>query len=129
MAYDLHLVRLSDGEESPISLDEWTEALKAVEGVRPSENDWVGGNPNTGEEIRIPNAPGDAKVRFPDEQAWHKIFRFSHGRATLRHPDSRDRGTEAVWRVVARLCERLDLVAEGDEGERYDPETVEMAHE
>ena len=126
MGYDLHLKRLEQSEAEPLSLEEWLAALEAVEGVRPAESDTVVTNPRTGEEIRFPVLPGDAEIHFPEKEAWHTVLRFSNGRASLRHPDTWSSDAEVGWRVVASLCGRLDLIAVGDEGERYDPASGEL---
>ena len=129
MGYNLHLERVEDNDTAEVSLEEWLAALEVVEGVRPAESDAVARNPNTGEEIRIPKQPGDAEIHFPEDGAWHLIISFSHGRARLRHPGTWNSGAEIAWRVIADLCTRLNLVAVGEEGERYDPATGELVGE
>ncbi len=129
LGYDLHLERLAENEVVPIPLEEWLAALEAVEGVRPAADDAVVTNPNTGEEIRFPLRPGDAEIYFPEEREWIMVIRFFGGRGTLRHPATVSIDAQPAWRVIAQLCARLGLVAIGDEGERYDPETGELIRE
>ncbi|MDJ0971900.1 MAG: hypothetical protein QNJ06_18535 [Kiloniellales bacterium] len=129
LGYDLHLERLAENEVVPVPLEEWLAALEAVEGVRPAENDVVAKNPNTGEVIRFPRAPGDAEIYFPEEGEWWNVIHFFEGRGRLRHPANTSAGQDEVWRVIAQLCARLDLIARGDEGERYDPESGELIRE
>ncbi len=129
MGYELHLERLANDEVVPIPLEEWLAALEAVKGVRPAENDMVVKNPNTGEVIRFPRAPGDEEIYFPQEEEWTYVIHFFEGRGTLGHPWNWSSGKETGWRVIAQLCAHLGLVARGDEGERYDPETGEVVRE
>ncbi len=129
LGYDLHLERVADDRVVPVPLEEWLAALEAVDGARPAENDAVAKNPNTGEVITFPRAPGDAEIYFPDDQEWTYVIRFFEGRGILRHPGNWTSGNETGWRVVAQLCARLGLIARGDEGERYDPETGKVVRE
>ena len=127
--YGLRLVRISLGTEVAIPLEEWMAALEALEGVRPVEDVPFFTNPSTGEVIRIPRALGDAEIYLSESGTWVKAIAFARGRAIMGHPAGWSTGQETAWRVVAQLCDRLGLVAVGDEGERYDPDTREVVRD
>ena len=132
MGYDLHLVRVSGGQEVPIPLEEWLAALESLEAVRQMEDDDVVTNPNTGEVITFPRSPGDTEIFLPDDGEWIKAIRFSDGWPNLRHPDQwpgDESGVKSIWRAVDLICRHMGLFAIGDSGERYDPETGEVIRE
>jgi len=130
MAYELHIERvpLSDGgEPTPIPLDEWKSALSAIEGVRlcsPGANTIT--NPKTGEVISIPRRDGDAEVYFPDERAWHQVFRWFEGAAHVNARFEPGDSSHPVWAAAVALASRLGAVIRGDDGGVYDLQTGEV---
>ena len=124
MAYELHIER-PDGD---ISLEEWSSAVAQVEGVRLTDQDAVGVNPSTREEVRIPSAHGDTEVLFESggflglgrKKQWGRVFRFSQGRATFRATESVESPGDPAHIVAAKLASLLGASIVGDEGEVYE---------
>jgi hypothetical protein len=130
MAYELHIERFpltDEGEATPIPLEDWKAALSSTEGVRlcPPGADTIT-NPKTGETINIPRGDGDAEVYFPDDQAWHSVFRWCKGAAHVNARFDPGDSSHPVWRAAAALASHLGAEIRGDDGERYDLQTGEV---
>jgi hypothetical protein len=123
MAYDLHIERpaaSSDSEPGPITLTEWRAAVSVIDGVRIATGlIHTITNPKTGEQISFPISEGDAEVYFPDQKAWHLVFRWRDGSAIFT-ARIRPGGGSPVWVAAAALAAHLLAVIRGDEGEIYD---------
>ncbi len=117
MAYHIHIERPS----TPISLAEWRGAIEQTEGVRMAESPPAVTNPQTGEVIAFGNAGGDADVFFPDEGAWHRVFRWSRrGKVSFAAPADFTDPFCHLRRMASTLAQRLEASLVGDEGESYD---------
>ncbi len=124
MAYELHFVRMVDGTETPIPVDDWNAAAEGIEGVRLSELTEVTAlNPTTGAVVAS-DVGGDAiEVYFADQHAWVPVFHFHNGRGSFNLRFEPGDTSHPVWRAAVALARRLDATLMGDEGEHYDLET------
>ena len=111
--YTLHIER-----ENPISLEEWKQVVGEYDFIRISNEDVIGVNPATKEEIRIPMPEGSAEVYFPDQQEWHPMFTFG---ATIyfNAPKNWEQKNTYIRRLVFKLANKLSAKVVGDEGEEY----------
>jgi hypothetical protein len=127
MAYELHIMRPPFDEENkptPIPLDEWKEAVLAVDGVRlcPTGSRTVF-TLKTGLVLEIPRLDGDCEVYFADGRAWLPALRWFEGAA---HFKGVFEPGDPVWSAAAALASRLNAVIRGDEGETYDLRSGEV---
>lgn len=111
MAYEIHIER-DNGQK--ITIDEWSDAIAAVEGVRLTDGCTKLTNPKTGQVIEIPSIDGDAEVFFPEFEQWLCCIRFSNGRGSfpVRHESA------TLRRVASALATKLSARLVGDTARR-----------
>lgn len=111
--YHLHIER-----ETPISLEEWQEVVNEHEYVRISNEDVVGVNPVTKEEIRFTMPEGSAEVYFPEHKEWHSVFTFSET-INFNAPKDWVQKNSYIRVLVFKIAKKLSAKVIGDEGEEY----------
>ena len=111
--YQLHIER-----EIPISLKEWQEVVNEHEFVRILNEDVVGINPITKEEIRIKMPEGSAEVYFPEFKEWYSVFTFSET-IYFNAPEEWEQKNSYIRTLVFKIAKRLSAKVTGDEGEEY----------
>jgi hypothetical protein len=123
MAYALHIERNSN----PISLEEWSTAVKEIEGIRLAEGSVEIKNPKTGEIISMPSSPGDVSVLFRSKgflslgkkQEWLHCIRFFKGRGSFNAAPGIESPDNPVHMTAVRLAKSLGAQIVGEEGEPY----------
>ncbi len=115
MAYELHIKRAG-----PITLADWRKAVASTPGLRMAkgtETICLGK-----ETIEIEASEGDVDVYFPEEAAWHKIFRWSNSGVVFKTPSSfmLKKDARLVWSIAVALAQKLEAVIKGEEGELYE---------
>lgn len=120
MAYAQHIVRIVDGARAPISLDDWLDAVEAVEGVRTSDATEIAAvEPGSGEVVATDLGGGTVQVFFARERTWRPIFTYRDGAIAFPAADA----DSPAWRAASALAKRLDARIVGDDGETYDLQT------
>jgi len=122
MAYALHLERDANG----IGLNEWKEAVAAVEGVRLCSGEHSITNPVTHEVITVPLRDGDAEVHFPENNNWRPAFHWFKGRISFKAMPLPAGGHDPIWQAATALALHLDARIRGDGGEIYDLKTAKV---
>lgn len=121
MAYTLKIER-TDGEE--ITLDQWREAVDAIEGVRNCTNELHNAkNPMSGAIMSMPVSAGDAEMFDSEINNWRFCFRWD-GSAVAFNARVLERVmngdlSDPLWLVVKNLARRLQASIVGEEGEVY----------
>lgn len=113
MAYSLYIER-----KSPISPEEWLNAVAENDGLKIDESDSVAINPLTGDEIRVPGLPATAALWFSDTGEWKKIFQFRRGKVSFSAADWDD-PRSPLQKTAFELARKLNARIVGDEGEIY----------
>ncbi|MDQ8192680.1 hypothetical protein [Roseibacillus persicicus] len=127
MGYSLRIKR----PENPISLDEWTRAIEAVDSLRL--NDDSGSqliNPKTGEKMVLKSQQGDAEY-FDTETGqwhgalmWHKSGSVSFNSRAVEEALNGEPDSDKFWQAVTKLAGILGASILGEEGELYDQVTA-----
>lgn len=107
--------------KEPITLEQWTAAVAAVDGVRIDSEPCEATNPKTGEVISLQSCPGDAAVFFPERGTWHKVFLLSKsGLVRFSAPSGWVDDHSSPLRAVAlALASTLQAKVVDEEGEAY----------
>lgn len=132
MGYELHIQRplhtdpklASDGHRTPISLEEWQNAVRATPGVRLAEGPW----PMTDGSGRVishqSNSGGDVEVFDPAESRWVRALWWSPATNTIDLSGRLFLDDEfgPVYEAAVALTKCLGGGARlvGDDGETYD---------
>lgn len=111
MAYQLHIER-----DTPISLEDWLEAISGLATLKEDGGAVASVNPVTGERISIPGKSGDVSVLVGGE--WRKTFSWNKGRASFKVPSDTSKANPTMATAL-HLALRLSAVVRGDEGETY----------
>jgi len=99
MSYSLYIKR----PDQAISLDEWTLAIDATEGMRIAPtNMHAAVNPQTGEKIGILKRAGDAEIFDIDTGEWHVaiLWREMHGEGYFRAP-LKTMFSRSIWSLIS----------------------------
>jgi len=117
MSYAIHIER-----DQPISIDEWSAAVRARTDVRLSDAAVSAVNRQTGEVISVGRGPGAADVLVDDALvAWVPCFTWhQRGSISFRAPEDFDEPGGAVRSAAQSLAKALGARLVGDEGEEYE---------
>lgn len=113
MAYELHIKRTP-----AITIEEWLNAVKEIDGVKIDESDSVGINPKTKEVIKISGSAETASLWFPNLEQWIKVFRFRRGKTSFKAIDWDDLSLPLRSKAF-ELARKLNAEILGDNGEKY----------
>ncbi len=124
MAYCLHIRR----SPKDLTLEEWLEAVKKVDGVKLAENGMKIINPTTRQGITVPAHAGDALVFFEAKgllgcfrkKEWRQCIRFSNNFATFKATPDLELPNNPLRIAAAKLAATLGAQIVGDEGEVYE---------
>ncbi|MCT2400360.1 hypothetical protein [Novosphingobium mangrovi (ex Huang et al. 2023)] len=115
MVRNLHIERQkADGEPSAITLEEWTEAVDHVEGVRMANGDAHASNPRNEHIVVLPNRGGDAEVFREDCERWLRaLFWTPDGTVRFAEPEMKD---DPVLTLARSLAGELGAHVYDDKG-------------
>ena len=116
MAYEIHIT----GKEEVISIEEWKDAISAVEGVRLSKGETSITNPKTGEVLTIGGgSPLDVEILDVESNDWVKCLYWRAGRASINARFDLEDTNDPFRRALGALASHLSAEIVGDEGEKY----------
>ena len=113
----------------PLTLEEWTEAVEARDGIRISDTEMHSAkNPQTGTSMGIKASPGDAEIFDADSGQWHFAVMWTKGRASFnaRIVQKAIDGdvSDPFWLMFLSLAAKLGAQIYGEEGEIYDSNNI-----
>ena len=94
------------GNRDAITLEEWTEAVDHIEGIRLAQGDAVAANPLDETVVTLPNRGGDAEVYREDCQTWMRtMFWTPEGTIRFAAPESED---DTILPLAGKLATELN---------------------
>jgi hypothetical protein len=104
---------------SPITIDDWVNAVGLAEGVRINDEDKVGINPKTGEKVTVTAKEGDAEVFLSKGKVWKRIYSFGHS-ISFHAPQSWNKEDDEIRVVTFELANLLNALVVNEVGEVVD---------
>ncbi len=121
MTTGMHIERLQNGVQVPITMDEWRLAVEATEGVRFAFTSEAEQRDGCGCGRRTSGVKeGDVEVYFPENDAWYLVFLWTERGAPTCSLCMEFRELAPAVRSVARsLSTRLGAGVVDDEGNPF----------
>ena len=120
MVRNLHIERQdAEGRHEAITLEEWTDAVGHVDGVRMACGDAAVPNPLTEQLVTLPNRGGDAEVFRQDCERWMRaLFWTPDGTVRFAEPEM---DGNPVLPLARKLASELRAQVHDDRGETITP--------
>lgn len=118
LVHNLHIERQDGGgQRCAITLEEWTEAVRHVDGIRMASGDATKTNPLTEQILVLHNRGGDAEIFRADCETWLRaLFWTPDGTVRFAAPEM---AGDPILPLAGKLAGELGAHIYDDEGEIY----------
>jgi hypothetical protein len=108
-----------------IYLEEWILTVNSLDNIRLCKEKFHVGKDADGKAFRTPVEEGDTEIYVEDQDKWINVFHYRDEEYCIAFDLPQGATETKIWAVAADIARALEARMVGDDGESYDPDTLE----